>query len=120
MNVYDQAHGLTKAIKESEEYKQYQVVKEKIKGNTQLEQTLNDFKSKQLAMQAKQMMEGQMDQEALAQIQQLSMVLMQDPLAAEYLQCEMRFSLMINDVYQILSEVIDLGIGGALSGQQND
>lgn len=118
MNVYEEAHGLTRAIKESEEYKQYQAVKEKVKGNTQLEQTLNDFKSKQLALQAKQMMEGgQMDPEAMAQIQQLSMVLMQDPLAAEYLQCEMRFSLMINDVYQILAEVIDLGIGGALSGK---
>ena len=47
-------------------------------------------------------------------------LLAQDPLAAEYLQCEMRFSLMINDVYQILSEVIDLGInglGGAGNGQ---
>ena len=117
MNVYDEAHKLTSAIKASEEYKQYQVVKEKIKGNSQLEQTLNDFKAKQISLQAKQMMEGQMDQEAMAQIQQLSMVLMQDPLAAEYLQCEMRFSLMINDVYQILSEVIDLGIGGMGNGQ---
>ena len=82
-----------------------------------MEQTLNDFKTKQISQQAKQVMEGQMDQEAMAQIQQLSMVLMQDPLAAEYLQCEMRFSLMINDVYQILSEVIDLGIGGMGNGQ---
>ena len=117
MNVYDEAHKLTNAIKECEEYKQYQAVKEKIKGNAQLEQTLNDFKTKQISQQAKQVMEGQMDQEAMAQIQQLSMVLMQDPLAAEYLQCEMRFSLMINDVYQILSEVIDLGIGGMGNGQ---
>ncbi|MCQ4635903.1 YlbF family regulator [Anaerovorax odorimutans] len=120
MNVYDEAHKLTQAIRESEEYKQYQAAKEKIKGNTQLEQTLKDFKAKQISAQAKQMMEGQLDQEAMTQIQQLSMVLMQDPLAAEYLQCEIRFSMMINDVYQILSEVIDLGMGGALSGQQND
>ena len=120
MKAHDEAHKLNQAIKESEEYKQYQAVKEKIKGNTQLEQTLNDFKTKQISMQAQQMMEGQMNQEAMAQIQQLSMVLMQDPLAAEYLQCEMRFSLMINDVYQILSEVIDLGLGGVLGGKQND
>ena len=120
MNVYDEAHKLTQAIKDSEEYRQYQAAKEKIKGNAQLEQTLNDFKAKQIALQTKQMMEGQMDQEAMAQIQQLSMVLMQDPLAAEYLQCEMRFSLMINDIYQILAEVIDLGLGGVLGGKQND
>lgn len=117
MNVYDEAHRLTNAIKESEEYKQYQAAKEKIKGNAELEQTLKDFKAKQISIQAKQVMEGQMDAEAMAQIQQLSMVLMKDPLAAEYLQCEVRFSLMINDVYQILSEVIDLGIGGMGNGQ---
>lgn len=112
MNVYDEAHKLTQAIRESEEYKQYQAVKEKVKGNSELEKSLNDFKAKQLALQAGQMMGQQMDQDAMAQIQSLYAILAQDPLAAEYLQCEMRFSLMINDVYQILSEVIDLGISG--------
>lgn len=120
MNVYDEAHKLTQAIKESEEYKQYQAVKEKVKGNPQLEESLNDFKAKQFALQAGQMMGQQMDSNAMAQIQSLYGILSQDPLAAEYLQCEMRFSLMINDVYQILAEVIDLGInglGGALNGK---
>ena len=66
------------------------------------------------------MMGQQMDTDAMAQIQNLYGILLQDPLAAEYLQCEMRFSLMMNDVYQILSEVIDLGInglGGGANGQ---
>lgn len=112
MNVYDEAHKLTQAIRESEEYKQYQAVKEKVKANPQLEESLNDFKTKQLTLQAGQMMGQQMDQDAMAQLQSLYAILAQDPLAAEYLQCEMRFSLMINDVYQILSEVIDLGIKG--------
>lgn len=120
MNVYDEAHKLTQAIRESEEYKQYQAVKEKVKLNPELEKSLNDFKTKQLSFQAGQLMGQQMDQDAMAQIQSLYAILAQDPLAAEYLQCEMRFSLMINDVYQILSEVIDLGInglGGAGNGQ---
>ena len=52
MNVYDEAHKLTQAIRESEEYKQYQAIKEKVKENPQLEASLNDFKSKQLALQA--------------------------------------------------------------------
>ena len=30
MNVYDEAHKLTQAIKESEEYKQYQAVKRRL------------------------------------------------------------------------------------------
>lgn len=110
MNVYNEAHDLKQAIQESEEYKQYEAVKEKIKSNPQLEKNLQDFKAKQIEMQASQMMGQQMDQAVMAQIQSLYGILMTDPLAAEYMQCEMRFSMMINDVFQILSEVVDLGI----------
>jgi hypothetical protein len=31
---------------------------------------------------------------------------MKDPLAAEYLQTEVRFTLMVNDVYGILAEAV--------------
>lgn len=120
MNVYDEAHKLTQAIRESEEYKQYQAVKEKLKANPELEKNLNDFKAKQVSFQAGQMMGQQMDQNAVSQIQGLYGILMQDPLAAEYLQCEMRFSLMINDVFQLLGQVVDLGLGnlgGVLNGR---
>ena len=43
MNVYDEAHKLKQAIKESQEYIQYEAVKEKVKANPQLEQNLKDF-----------------------------------------------------------------------------
>ena len=36
-----------------------------------------------------------------------------DPLCAEYLQAEMRFSLMMKDVYEIIGEATGLGdLGG--------
>ena len=37
MNVYDQAHSLATAVKESEEYKQFQARKKDIEGNPELE-----------------------------------------------------------------------------------
>ena len=46
---------------------------------------------------------------ALSLIHILSAILMQDPSAAQYLQCQMRFSMMMADVYKIISEVADLG-----------
>ena len=36
MNVYEEAHSLAKAIKESEEYKQYEQSKKLVEGNPQL------------------------------------------------------------------------------------
>ena len=33
MNVYEEAHALERAIKESEEYKQYKAAKDKVEAN---------------------------------------------------------------------------------------
>lgn len=110
MNVYDQAHGLAQAIRESEEYKQYHAAKERAQANPELNNMLNDFRAKQLELQAKQMMGEPMDENAMKNAQELYSIVMQNPEAAEYMQHEMRFSVMINDVYQILGEVINLGI----------
>ena len=109
MNVYDQAHSLAQAIRESEEFKQYDQYKKIVKENPQLDQSLKDLMKKQMEMQAAQMMGQEVTQEAFQQIQQLSDILMQDPTAAQYLQCQMRFSMMMADVYKIIGETADLG-----------
>ncbi|MEG0662934.1 MAG: YlbF family regulator, partial [Anaerovoracaceae bacterium] len=108
MNVYDEAHNLERAIRESEEYKQYAAAKAKIATNSDLDKMLKDFQSKQLGLQAKQMMGEEAGPEMMQSIQELYGIIMKDPLAAEYLQCEMRFSLMMQDVYKILGEVVGI------------
>ncbi|MGC2872939.1 YlbF family regulator [Ihubacter sp. rT4E-8] len=109
MNVYDQAHGLAKAIRECEEFKQYDQLQKLIDQNQELSAMLKDFQTKQFEMQAKQMMGEQVEADAMQQMQELSQIMMRDPLAAQYMQAQMRFSLMMNDVYKILGEVIGLG-----------
>ena len=109
MNVYDAAHNLAKAIKESEEYIQYEEIKNSVSGNDELAGMLNDFQGKQFEIQAKQMMGEEIGEEMMGQIQSLYGIMMQDPTAAQYLQAEIRFSLMMNDIYKILGDVISLG-----------
>ncbi len=106
MNVYDQAHTLAKAIKECEEYKQYMNAKDMIAKNPDLEKMIQDFQAKQLELQAKQIAGEEADADAVAKMQELMGIMMQDPAAAQYVQCEMRFALMMQDVYQILNETI--------------
>ena len=55
---------------------------------------------------AKQIAGEEMDAEAVAKMQELMTIMMQDPAAAQYVQCEMRFALMMQDVYQILNETM--------------
>ena len=110
MNVYDQAHNLARAIKESEEFKQYDYLKKIIDQNAELSKMVKDFQAKQFELQAKQMMGEEMPADMMQSIQELYQIIMTDPTAAQYMQAEMRFSLMMNDVYKILGEVMGLGM----------
>lgn len=106
MNVYEEAHSLERAIKESEEYKQFKLLKDKIDGNENLKKMMEDFHGKQLELQAKQMMGEEVNSEMMQSVQNLYQIIAKDPVAAEYLQAEMRFSVMMQDVYKILGEVV--------------
>lgn len=109
MNVYDQAHGLASAIKESEEFKHFDQAKKAVDANPQLKEAIDDFMKKQLEIQSAAMMGQQPEPEKMAQLQQLSAVLMQDPSAAAYLQSQITFSMMMADVYKIISDATGLG-----------
>ncbi len=111
MNVYDQAHSLAAAIKASEEFKHFDSSKKVVEANPELDAAIKDFMNKQFELQAQQMMGQQIDSEAFAKLQQLSAILMQDPSAAAYLQNHMRFSMMMADVYKIIADVADFGVG---------
>lgn len=111
MNVYDQAHKLAEAIKESEEFKRYDEVKKKVEANPDLDRSIKDFTKKQFELQAAQMMGNEIDMEKFRQIQQLGAVLLQDPLTNEFFQCQMRFSTMMADAYKIIGDVADFGMG---------
>lgn len=110
MNVYDQAHNLARAIKESEEFKQYDYLKKVIDQNENLSKMVKDFQAKQFELQAKQMMGEEMTPDMMQSVQELYQIIMTDPTAAQYMQAEMRFSLMMNDVYKILGEVMGLAM----------
>ena len=77
--------------------------------NKELENMIKDFQSKQFEMQAKQLSGGQLTPEDMAGVQQLYAILLKDPLAASYIEAEMRFSLMMKDVYEILGEATGMG-----------
>ena len=110
MNVYNEAHSLARAIRESEEFKQYESMKKSVAQNPGLTEMLNDFQARQFEMQARHMMGEAPDQGAGDYIQELYGIMMKDPLSAQYLQCEVRFSMMMNDVYKILGEVVGVGL----------
>ena len=109
MNVYDHAHALARALRESQEYKNYMQIKAKVSENQDLSDSLNDFQQKQFQLQAQQMMGAEGDASVMEQVQNLAQILMKDPLAAQYMQAEVTFTMMFADIYKILQEAIGMG-----------
>ena len=106
MNVYDQAHQLAAAIKESEEYKHFKAAEDQLKTKPDLEKMMKDFQEKSIEIQLKQMPGEQPDSEDMQKLKQLYGIVAMDPLAASYMESEMRFSIMMKDVYEILGEAM--------------
>lgn len=106
MNVYDEAHNLAKAIKESNEFKEFEKVKKQVDADEQLSEMLKDLQSKQLEIQTAQMTGQEPSQELVQQMQSLATMVGTKPLAAQYMQAEATLSVMMNDVFGILGEAI--------------
>lgn len=109
MNVYEEAHNLAKAIKESNEFIQFNELKDKINENPNLSEIVKDYESKQFEMQAKIATGELTAEDAQKEIIGLSQVLMKDPTTAMYLQAQVRFSVMMGDVYKIIGDAIGIG-----------
>lgn len=108
MNVYDEAHNLVKAVKESNEYKEYMRLREETAKDEMLSKMLKDLQELQVAIQTAQITGQTIDESQMSQFQSVYAMLAAKPLAAEYMQAEVRFSMMIKDVFDILGDAINI------------
>lgn len=109
MNVYEEAHRLAQAVKESEEYKQFAEMQKIVDQKPETRQMIENLQRMQTEQQMKQMMGEDVGQELMQEIQSLMQIVAADPQAAQYLQVATRFGVMMQDVYKILGDVIDIG-----------
>ena len=109
MNVYEEAHNLSRAIKESEEYKQFIAMKKMVDQDPQLSAKIKEFQELQIKQQAGQLTGDDPAQNLMAQLQEMYQLMMRDPRAVQYLQVTARFSIMMNDVFKILGDTLDIG-----------
>ena len=56
MNVYNEAHNLAEAIKQAEEFKEYDRLRREIDADPEVSSMIHDFEQRQVEMQTKQMM----------------------------------------------------------------
>lgn len=109
MNVYDQAHSLAKAIKESNEFIEFDQARRELEKDEQSSTMMKDMHQLQMEMQTAQMTGEQVSEELFGKIQSLSTMIATKPVAATFLQKEAVFSVMMNDVFQIIGEAVGMG-----------
>ena len=108
MNVYDEAHSLAKAIKESGEFKEFDRMRKEVEQDTEVSQMLGEFQKLQIELQTAQMTGTQPSQDTISRMQSLGTLLATKPLAARFMQTEAAFSVMMNDVFKIIGEAVGL------------
>ena len=108
MNVYDEAHSLARAIKESNEFLEFDKVRKEVEADTEVSQMIADMQKLQLELQTAQISGQQPSEETMSRIQSLSTMLATKPLAAKFMQSEAAFSVMMNDVFQIIGEAMGM------------
>ena len=108
MNVYDEAHNLAKAIRESNEFLEFDKVRKEIESDKDVSDMISEMSKLQIELQTAQMTGQQPSEETMSRIQSLSTMMATKPLAAKYLQSEAAFSVMMNDVFGIIGEAMGI------------
>lgn len=107
-NVYDEAHKLARAIKDSEEYKTYIQKREIIYSDKRNKEMVEDFRNKVLKIQMEQLSGKEIEKDEIEKLSKLEEVLMLNPKINDYFAAELRFSQMVRDINNIIGEAIDI------------
>lgn len=107
-NVYELAHKLARAIKDSQEYKNFLQHKEKLEENEKNKKMVEDFQEKALKLQFAHMNNEEVNQEEMRQLKRLEEVLNLNPVIKKYLEAEVRLTQMLQDINNIIGQVVKI------------
>ena len=110
MNPYDLAHQLAKSMKESEEYREYQRLRESAYEDETNRALLDEYKRLQFRMQAKLASGETMPEEDFQRLQQIGTLLQFNPDVSSYLLAEFRFQRMLSEIFKILADVANIDL----------
>lgn len=106
MATYDLAHELARTLKESEQFKQFLISKEKVMSDANNHKMVREFQLKQWEIREAQMLEQEISEEKQQELERLYSLVSINPTAREYLEAEFEVSCMVNDIQKIIGEAI--------------
>lgn len=103
--VWDNVDTLVSAIKNTEEYQEYEFQKEKVKRIPELKERIDDFRMKNYELQNSPQSDNLMAE--VARFQKEYESFMENPLVADFLQAELAFCRLMQDVNIHITAAID-------------
>ena len=110
MNPYDQAHALARSLKDSEEYREFQRLREIAYQDDTNRALLDEYKRLQYRMQAKAASGESLPEADMTRLTQIGTLLQFNPDVSAFLLAEFRFQRMLSDIFKILGEVAGIDL----------
>ena len=106
MKVIDLANTLGDEIQNSEEYKEFKSIREKINADPELKSKIDDFEKMRYNEQILAFQNHSQNQEGMQKLQEIYQILMQDEIIKDYFEKQVKFNVMIADVNKIIGNAI--------------
>ena len=106
MEFNNKLHEMVKALKDTNEYREFMSLKEEIKKDEKLYNMLKEFKNKQKEHQIKYINGTEMSDSDASYMQNLYSIIIQNENARRLLEDEMKLDLMLANVQKILGDAL--------------
>ena len=110
MNIYDQAHELARALRETPEYTQRAELKARAEADATNKALLDEYQRLQSQLRLNMASGKSMDPDDVERMQKIGTVLQLNDDASAYLMADLRLQMMLGDIYKILGDAVGLGL----------
>ncbi len=106
MNPYDIAHQLSRAIKGSDEFREYKKAKEAVDKDEAKKTISDEFRKTQLEVQGMKAFGQDVSEEQMKKLQDLYNLVAMDEQVKGLMELEQRLGQMLNDIHRIIGDAL--------------
>src|SRR5699024_12334915 len=106
-NMYDHAHDLEKAIRESEEFQNLEKAFHAVMNDEAAKKMFENFRDTQIKLQEKQMQGLDITEEEVQKATQIVELVQQHEEISKLMEVEQRLNIVINDISRIITKPLE-------------
>ncbi len=113
MNIYDNINEFTAALKVNPDVVAFRDAAKAIKEDEEKTKMLEDFREIQIAAYHESVKDGKVSDETTEKMQSFASIIQSNPEINDYLQAEVRFSMLFEDIMKSINDAVGVDVIGA-------